>query len=168
MFNSWQSFYQMTGEAAATLIGLLFIVASLMAGRQSAASAQGVKLFTTPTVFHLASVLAISALTLIPDAEGTSRTLLMTAWAVFGLVHTAGLAARLRVLPNPTHWSDFWWYGAAPALVYLALAAASASTAARLSHAPYGVALCLLTLLLLTIRNAWDLVTWLAPRRDGL
>src|ERR1700728_3646185 len=65
MFSAWQNLYQMTGEAAATLIGLLFIVASLTAGRQhSPVHERGMQLFTTPTVFHLVSVLVISALTL--------------------------------------------------------------------------------------------------------
>jgi hypothetical protein len=35
----------------------------------------------------------------------------------------------------------------------------------RERHAPYGVALCLLLLLVIAIRNAWDLITWLAPRQ---
>jgi hypothetical protein len=33
-------------------------------------------------------------------------------------------------------------------------------------HAVFFEALCLLGLLVVAIRNAWDLVTWLAPRRD--
>ena len=165
MFTGWQTFYQMTGEAAATLTGLLFIVASLTSGRQSPMHERGVVLFTSPTVFHLASVLAISALALAPDGE-RSRAALMLGWALLGLVYTTVLAIRIRAIPDPTHWSDFWWYGAAPAANYLALAGATALACARVAHAAYFVALCLTVLLLATIRNAWDLVTWLAPRRD--
>lgn len=166
MFGSWQSFYQMTGEVAATLIGLLFIVSSLTAGRPTSAMSRGVALFTSPTVFHLTSVLVISALALAPDGEGEPRAGIMAGWAVLGLAYAVVLAVRIRSIPDPTHWSDFWWYGVAPSITYLALAAATASACAVLPHAAYFVALSLIVLLLVAIRNAWDLVTWLAPRRD--
>ena len=165
MFAGWQTLYQMTGEAAATLTGLLFIVASLTSGRSSSGQERGVILFTTPTVFHLASVLAISALALAPDGE-RSPAVLMFAWAALGLVYAAYLAVQLYRIETPSHWSDFWWYGTAPVVLYLALAGATVSVYAHVGHAAYFVALCLTMLLLVTIRNAWDLVTWLAPRRD--
>jgi len=34
--------------------------------------------------------------------------------------------------------------------------------------APQGVAAVITCLLLITVRNEWDLVTWLAPRPDSL
>ncbi|HEX4507471.1 MAG TPA: hypothetical protein VH722_17210 [Alphaproteobacteria bacterium] len=165
MFAGWQTFYQMTGEAAATLTGLLFIVASLTSGGQNRKHERGVMLFTTPTVFHLASVLAISALALAPDGE-RSRIVLMIGWAGLSVAYTLFLAVHLARIEDPTHWSDFWWYGAAPVAVYLALAGAGAITWAHIPHAADLLALCLIALLLVTIRNAWDLITWLALRRD--
>ena len=166
MFSGWQTFCQMTGEAAATLIGLLFIVISLTSGRQvSERHERGLRLFTSPTVFHLVSVVVISALALVPDDE-RSRAVLMLGWAGFSVIYTALLTVELSRIKDPTHWSDFWWYGIAPTVTYLALAAATACAWAELPHAAYFVALCLIALLLVTIRNAWDLVTWLAPRRE--
>jgi hypothetical protein len=167
MFGGWQSFYQMTGEAAATLTGLLFLVVSLMSGRQVPSTSVGVKLFTTPTVFHLVSVLVVSALALAPDGRGESQNAIMIGWSLIGLVYAGVIAVRLSALPNPSHWSDFWWYGVGPALTYVALAGATATAWVRAPHAAYLVALCLMSLLILAIRNAWDLVTWIAPRRDG-
>jgi hypothetical protein len=164
--GSWQSFYQMTGEAAATLIGLLFIVASLTPGRRDPAQTQGVALFTSPTVFHLVSVLVVSALALAPDG-GTVPAWIMTLWAAGSLPYAVFLAVRIGMKPKQTHWSDFWWYGAAPAAAYTALAGADASVLLRAPHAAIAVGLCLLVLLVMAFRNAWDLVTWLAPRRDG-
>lgn len=167
MFVGWQAFYQMSGGAAATLIGLLFLVVSLMSGRQVSSTSAGIRLFLSPTVFHLASVLVISALALAPDGAGSSRSVLMIAWAIFGVGCTTLVATRLRSAQDPAHWSDFWWYGAAPAAVYLALALSTAAVLLREPQAAYFVALCLLALLIVTIRNAWDLVTWLAPRAGG-
>ena len=168
MFGSWQEFYQMTGEVAATLIGLMFIVTTLTSGRPASAQAErGVKLFTSPVVFHLASVLAISALVLVPDGEGRSSLVILSGWVLFGLFYTVRCAIHLRTIPDPTDGTDAWWYGVAPAATYAALAAAIGLGWARVQHAPYLMALSVLILLLLTIRNAWDLITWLAPRRDG-
>ena len=168
MFAGWQAFYQMTGGAAATLTGLMFIVASLATGlRPAEAATVGQRLFTTPTVFHLVSVLVISALVLIPAGEGLPQVTLMIAWSGAGLIYGLGRVVGILRLPNRSHWSDFWWYAFAPAVTYVALAAASVSAWLGSPRAAFGVALCLTTLLVVAIRNAWDLVTWLAPRRNG-
>jgi hypothetical protein len=167
MFDGWQNFFGVLGAAAATLIGLLFIVVTLTSGRSASTSAQGTRLFNSPTVFHLVSVLGNSALALAPGDEEISRRVIMTGWAIVGLIYSGTLAVRLGRLKNPTHWSDFWYYGVAPTLTYMALCAANIATWARAPHAAFFEALCLLALLVVAIRNAWDLVTWLAPRRDS-
>lgn len=166
MFAGWRSFYQLTGGAAATLIGLMFIVATLTSARSASSMTQGSRLFTTPTVFHLASVLVISALSLAADGEGRWARLIMAGWAIGGFVYAVWVAAGLRSTPFAPHWSDFWWYGVANAIVYAALALAAVLACALAPHAAFFLALCLLALLVVTIRNAWDLVTWLAPRRE--
>lgn len=167
MFGDWRTFYQATAEAAATLTGLVFVVATLTAGRDVSTASQGEKLFITPTIFHLTSVLVVSALALTPGQEGDCPVALMTLWAACGLVHTTRLALRIRAIPDPAHWSDLGWYGVAPTLTFAALTAAAGLAWMHVNHAAYGVALSLLVLLIVAIRNAWDLVTWLAVRRDG-
>jgi lysylphosphatidylglycerol synthetase-like protein (DUF2156 family) len=166
MFEGWQSFYQMTGGAAATLVGLLFIVATLTTARDPAVLSPGMRLFTTPTVFHFASVLVISGLALAPGGEIGWAKLLMAAWALVGLIHAVRIAIGLSRVENPTHWSDFWWYGVGTAAAYVVVAGAALLACERMAHAAFYLALGLLALLVVTIRNAWDLVTWLAPRRD--
>ena len=165
MFSGWQTFYQLTGSAAGELIGLLFIVATLTSRQSSPGSEQGVRNFTTPTMFHLALVLVISALALAPGAEIDSASLVMTACVFVGIVYAITVAVRIAKLPTHTHWSDVWFYGAAPVAAYVVLGAAAAAAWERIPHAAYAVGLALLVLLLVAIRNAWDLVTWLAPRR---
>ncbi len=173
MFEGWQTFYQMTAEAAATLIGLVFIVVSLTAGRRAAGASAGLAYFTTPTVFHLASVLVVSALALAPEGAGhtaylVSPTALMLAWSLAALacaVHVMVGIVRMKTRP---HWSDFWWYGAGPTATFAVLAVACGLAWEGVSRAPALLALAILVLLLVAIRNAWDLATWLAhPREDG-
>lgn len=167
-FQSWDGFYALTGTASASLIGLLFVVATLARGRDDPHAERGVALYTTPTVFHFAVVLAVSAMALAPKASAWLETIALGAVAVAGVLYAGARAAAIRRgkdSPLAPHWSDFWFYGAAPTGIYVALALTAAMAWAAPRRAPYGVAMLLLALLLVAIRNAWDLVTFLAPKR---
>lgn len=166
MYDAWQNFFAMLGESAATLIGLLFVVVTLTSGRPASASAPGMRLFSSPTVFHLVTVLINSALALAPGDTEVFRRVLMGGWAAGGLLYAGALTLRLGRSGNRIHWTDFWYYGVVPALAYLVLVAAYAAAWIGARHAGFFVALGLLALLAVAIRNAWDLVTWLAPRRE--
>ncbi|HVJ55311.1 MAG TPA: hypothetical protein VM689_22815 [Aliidongia sp.] len=165
MFSGWQSFYQVTGSAAGELIGLLFIVATLSSGREHSSIMQGIKLYVTPTVMHLALILVISGIALVPETSVVVPAPLVGFVAIGGLVFTFLIAVRLGRLTSPAHWSDFWCYGVAPTVIYAGLAGAAAAGYAG-ARAQLPIAVLLLILLLVAIRNAWDLVTWLAPRRS--
>jgi hypothetical protein len=116
-------------------------------------------------VFHLALVLAVSAVALAPSLKGPAPAALMGLFAVTACAYAVPVALGVARIQDPTHWSDAWYYGAAPVAADLALAVASASAWAGWSHAGDAVALTVLAILLLAIRNAWDLVTWLSARR---
>jgi hypothetical protein len=167
MFFAWTAFYQTIGSASAALVGLLFIVATLTSRQQGDGVHFGVQLFTTPTVFHLSLVLIVSALALAPPSSVYQPAAAMMLVALIGCGNSIPVAIRIARLPNPSHWSDFWYYGAAPGAAYLALAAATGAAWAGAPQAAHCVGLVVLGLLALGIRNAWDLVTWLAPRRPG-
>jgi hypothetical protein len=167
MFAGWQTFYQMTGEAAATLTGLLFVIISLVAGREGSVNSNGARLFTSPIVFHLTSVLVISGLALAPCNTPTAPIMLIIVWTLGAFAYaTRNLIGILR-MSETSHWSDLWFYGVAPFAAYAVLGVADVGALAHWPYAIYIVALSLLALLLLGIRNAWDLATFLAPRRSG-
>ena len=91
--------------------------------------------------------------------------------ALIGLFYAArecfGIARPRRDSDSP-HPSDLWCYGVAPTMFYVAIAAVIALTFwMRAAWAPTAMAGLLLALLLLAIRNAWDLVTWIAPSRPS-
>jgi ABC-type polysaccharide/polyol phosphate export permease len=165
MFFGWTAFYQMTGEAGAALVGLLFIVATLSSRQQQDGVHVGVQLFTTPTVFHLSLVLTVSALALAPPSPVYRPAAGMFVIAIVGCLYAGPVAIRISRLATQAHWSDFWLYGAAPCAAYLALAGATGAAWAGAPHSAHCVGLVVLILLALGIRNAWDLITWLAPRR---
>ena len=168
MFHGWDSFYLLIGSGALGLIGLLFVVATLTAGREASTVTRGAQLYMTPTVFHLAVVLVVSAVTETPEITPPTVGIVLGACAVFGLIYLIYVGveiARGELAPAP-HWSDVWFYAVAPAVIYLGLAAVAVSAWRDPQWTSYGIALTMMALLLIAIRNAWDLVTWLAPRRD--
>src|ERR1700761_2693903 len=156
MFAGWQTFFQTTAEAAATLTGLVFVVVTLSAGRtNSTAANNGARLFTSPTVFHLTSALVISALALTPASQSVQLcgviTAAMTLWSLGFLIYTAILLSHILRLESHSHWSDLWCYGVAPTGAYLLLTGASAAAFLRSPYGPYAVALGMIALLLICI-----------------
>ncbi|MBS0298296.1 MAG: hypothetical protein JSR45_18500 [Proteobacteria bacterium] len=168
MFRGWENFYLTIGSAAGALIGLLFVVVTLTAGRDRQSALRGVSLYMTPTVLHFVTVLCASA---VVTAPGLPLWLLVALIALavavgFGNCVWAALGIRgLRQASEPVHWTDFWMYGVTPAGAYLLLGLADAFLLSRSEWAPRFLAAVLMGLLLCGIRNAWDLVTWIAPGR---
>ena len=166
MFQGWEAFYTLVGTASAALISLLFVVATLTSGREMPDSNRGTNIYMSPTVFHFAVVLVVSATALAPRLQAPLVELAVAVCALsgFGQMLVIGLQFGRRGFPSSPHWSDFWCYAAAPALLYLALGAMAAALRFEPRVGVYGLGLVLLTLMLTAIRNAWDLVTFLAPR----
>jgi hypothetical protein len=162
----WSNFFFLVGSAAAGLIGLMFVIMTLMAGVERSKALRGQALYMTPTIAHFGAVFAISAVSLAPGLN-----LHEMAWAI-GLLALLGFACAGRAAigfgrpgTGAPHWSDFWLYAALPAALYAALVVAAVGV---WRHAPWASrtqAGLLLALLLLGIRNAWDLVSWMAPNR---
>jgi hypothetical protein len=154
------------GSAAGALIGLLFVVATLTAGREQSSVSRGMKVYMTPTVFHFSVVMAVSAVATVPELPASIVVLILGACATIGLLYSLWITMRLRKdTLNDQHWSDFWCYGVAPMATYLGVGVSAVAVSMALTRAHYGAAFLLLVLLLVGIRNAWDLVTWLAPRQ---
>jgi hypothetical protein len=168
VFHGWDGYFTLLGTAAAGLIGLLFVVVTLTSGYDRDRAQRGQSIYMTPTMLHFAVVLAVSAMTLVPGLTAFRATALLAVATLVGLINTlwAAYGIGFRRLGVPPHWTDVWLYGAAPAMIYLALGGACVGFALGTDWAPHALAVLLLALLLLGIRNAWDLVTWMAPTRN--
>ena len=59
--SEWDSFYVIVGSAAGALVGLQFVVMTLIAERPPVRSPEAGSAFATPTVLHFSSVLLLSA-----------------------------------------------------------------------------------------------------------
>ncbi len=170
MFHDWENFYFLMGSAGAGLIGLLFVVVTLTSGFERSQALRGSALYMTPAAIQFAVVLTVSAVAIVPGLPlwGTA--------ALFGLIALVGIFYAIRTCigisrpidnNNPPHWSDMWMYGVTPAIAYVVFVAAAVAVWTRADWAPYAVAAVLMALLLVGIRNAWDLITWIAPMRDA-
>lgn len=169
MFEGWGEFYLLTGSAAAVLIGLLFVVVTLMQDRPRSSVLSGARLYMGPVVLHVSFVLVLSAAALVPEITPRMLAMLAGAVAIVGLIRgcfvTAGIA-RIRIGDDAPHWSDAWCYGVIPSLFYLLLAIVAAGFWGGAAWAVHALAAVMIALLLISIRNEWDLVIWLAPRPD--
>lgn len=162
MFEGWDEFYLLVGGAAGALIGLLFVVVTLTTNIDRGRASRGASLYMTPTVFHLAAVLAVGAVSLAPRTPPLIQLAVIGAIGLWGLVYALWAAVginRFRA-PETPHWTDGFCYGLIPAGLYGVLLGAVAGRSALV------VGAAMLALLAMAIRNAWDLVTWLAPMKE--
>ena len=164
MFEGWENYYLMVGSSAAALIGLMFVVMTLTAGRDPTEIERGKKVYSSPIVWHLAVVLVLS---------GAATAPVMPVRLFAGITICLGfLGIRLgvrsvigisRFFNAPDRSFDAIWYGVAPALVCVGLVAAGWAMFVGHRWAPAAVGADLMALLLVSIHAEWDLVTYLAP-----
>ncbi|MGZ6027724.1 MAG: hypothetical protein ACXWKU_22130, partial [Caulobacteraceae bacterium] len=62
---------------------------------------------------------------------------------------------------------DLWNYGIAVGILYAVMITAGVLLLARQAFAPYVLAADQVALFLMMLNNAWDLVVFITPRRDG-
>src|SRR5690349_6856 len=167
MFEHWDEFYLLAGSAAAVLIGLIFVVISLMQDRSRSSVLAGSRLYMGPIVLGVSFVLVISAAALTPGIERPAFAAITAAVALWGLGRALMSTFGIKKLGEEVHWTDLWFYGIAPSALYVALGVVAFAFWEELWWAHYGVAVAITGLLLLAIRNEWDLITWIAPRPEN-
>ena len=158
----WENFYVIVGSSAGALIGLQFVVMTLISDLPGGrGAAQAGSAFSTPTIVHFGSVLLLSAMLNAPWRGVTGPSV---SWGVLGLVGTiyvARVAWRMAVqtLYRP-EMEDWLFHAVFPLAAYLTLAASSFVASAHLHQALFAVAAAALLLLFSGIHNAWDAVTY--------
>ena len=165
MFEGWSNFFYLIGSAAGGIIGLMFVVISLTAGHEPRRVSRGAPVYVAPIVFHFAVVFVVSVITLVPGMPPSAVAVLLGVCAIAGVAYSVATTIRLCSSgwedPIP-EWSDKCFYGFLPTTVYVALAGAAAAVPFVERRAVLSIGVVLLLLLLLGIRNAWDLAMTLA------
>src|SRR5689334_16890447 len=95
MFEGWHEFYLMAGGAAAVLIGLIFVVISLMQDRPRSSVLAGTRLYMGPIVLGVSFVLLLSAAALVSGMDQRKFAILsgtVAAWGLLrGMMSVAGI-----------------------------------------------------------------------------
>src|SRR3954452_19174427 len=169
MFDRWDEFYLLAGSAAAVLIGLIFVVVTLMQDRPRSSVLSGSRLYMGPVVLHVTFVLVLSAAALIPGITPTAFAAVSGAVSIWGLVRGVLVVTGIAALEgaDQPHWTDIWFYGIVPTFLYVLLAVASFAAWIEWPFASLAIAGVITGMLVVSIRNEWDLVPWLAPRPDS-
>ena len=160
--ESWQSFYVIIGSAGAALIGIQFVVVTLVASMRRRPPMESFSAFGTPTVLHLSGALLVSAVMTAPwpSIVAVSRTL--TACGLAGLVYCGIVIRRtLRQTYYVPVWQDWLWFSFCPISLCATLTVGAVLLRTRTYIALFVIAAAALGLLLMAIRNAWDSVTHL-------
>ena len=167
MFEGWGEFDLMAGGAAAVLIGLIFVVISLMQDRSRSTVLSGSRLYMGPIVLGVSFVLVLAAAALTPGMDRLTFAAICGAVALWGMARAIISIVGIRAL-HEVHWTDVWFYGVIPSALYLALGGVAVAFRQDYRCAAPGVAAVITGLLVLAIRNEWDLITWIAPRHEDI
>jgi hypothetical protein len=165
-FEHWHEFYLLLGTAAAALVALQFVAASVGAGYLSFEKAAASRIYMTPVIVHFSAVLFASAAGLIPWHSAMTFALAIGIAAAIGLLYSGILAVRV-LKDEAVDFNDKLYYGLAPPIGY-ALGVTAAVLAQQAS--PYAAAMLAVALLLLlgaNIRNAWDLTLFMARQHTA-
>jgi hypothetical protein len=162
MLSSWETFYVIVGSAGGALIGLQFVVMTLLAGSRFRASAASLSAFGTPTVVNLAGALLVSAIMSAPWPTLGALSIALGICGLGGLAYVAIVFRRARRQTDyEPVWEDWFWYFALPGASYVVLAACAALLRTNPRLVLFLVGSVALGLLVIGIHNAWDTVTHL-------
>lgn len=157
----WSSFYVIVGSAAGALIGLQFVVLTLVAQRPPANIAEAGSAFGSPTIVHFSAALFLSALPLAPWQTIDAPAKLWGLLGLSGATYVAIVAGRMRrqIVYRP-QLEDWVFHAALPLVAYVGLAVSAVEADSHTRDALFGVGGTALLLLFIGIHNAWDGVSY--------
>ena len=171
-FEQWANFYVTTSAAAATLLGLLFVVITLAAERKGTAlrelyGTRSFRIYLTPAVIYFSSVLLMSAVLIVPNHTRLSAVICICLGGVLGLGYSGSLAIKRGAgSASYIQRSDLFPYVVFP---FGAHALMVASGLLLLLRAEIGLDLLaagMLMLLAIAIRNSWAIAITIMSSQD--
>jgi hypothetical protein len=159
---AWSSFYIMTGSAAATLTGLMFVVITLVGRTEAGKNPEGISTFSTPTVMYFATALLVSAILTAPWHHLLYPGLSVAVIGLYGVVYILRIFGRTRRFSAYTADAEDWtWYIILPFIAYGVISAGSIALEFDPLKALFAVGGGIVLLILIGIHNSWDVVTYI-------
>jgi hypothetical protein len=157
--HEWETFYVIVGSSAGALIGLQFVVMTLIAERPPLRVADAGAAFATPTIVHFCGVLLLSAVLSMPGPTITIHAIFWGLIGIGGMIYIALVALRIkRQSVYPPVFEDWLFHVVLPLLAYGALGLSSFAAHTHMREALVAVGAAALLLLFIGIHNAWDAV----------
>jgi|ERR1700733_2493872 hypothetical protein len=163
----WHDFYALLGTASATMVGLLFVGASVATGVFSADRRAALRVFLSATVVNFGLIMTMCLVVLAPVRSWILLGVLIAGCGLFGLAHS-GLAWRdtmLDGLIKKIDLEDRTWYIALPLAGYLLVTGSGVALALQPDIGCAVLALSVGVLLAVGLHNAWDITLWIITRR---
>jgi hypothetical protein len=159
----WENFYVIVGSSAGALVGLQFVVITLIADRPTVHtdSERASGAFATPTVIHFVSVLLLAALMSAPWQQIDGPAAMCGVVGIAGFFYSFVVARRMR---SQTAYKpvleDWMFHFVLPIAAYATLIVSFFGIRVSASPGLFAVAGASLLLLFVGIHNAWDAVTY--------
>jgi hypothetical protein len=165
--TTWQSFSVLIGSAAATLTGLMFVVATLIAGVRVSSSSEAFATFNSPNVWHFCAALLVAAVLSAPWQALWQAGVLLGLCGLGGVTYVVIVVRRVRRQTDYQPVKEDWlFHTVLPLVSYSALVVAASVLPAHPAPALFVIAAAMLLLLFIGIHNAWDVVTYTAFERS--
>ncbi len=162
LFHDWHDFFVLVGTASATLVGLMFVAASIGSSYFNEDHRAAMQTFLTPTVVHFVAVLMVCLLCTIPNHNWVTLSVLLGAEGIAGAIYCGSILLQFTLQHRfKVDLGDRLFYASLPALGYLMLIVTAALLMMRSTAAPDVIAAALLTLMVASLRNAWDMTLWI-------
>ena len=168
-FAEWESFYVIVGSSAGALIGLQFVVITLIAESPLIKDMQRVNsAFATPTIMHFGAVLLLSAAISAPWPGIGAAAILWGVLGVAGMLYVLLVARRMRIQKAYSpQFEDLLCHVLLPFAAYAALAGSAYAARSNQDGILFGVGAAALLLLFVGVHNAWDAITYVLNRKQG-
>jgi hypothetical protein len=161
----WHDFYLLVGTASATLVGLMFVAASIGAQVFKEENRAAMEAFISPTVVHFSTVLFVCILATIPEQTGLEFIVLLSLLGLAGVAYSGRVWTQLIVRHKfSVDTIDRLFYAVIPGIAQLLIFGSGVMLLTRPAAALDCLAAALILLLLAAIRNAWDMTMWIVIR----
>ncbi len=158
----WDNFYVIVGSSAGALIGLQFVVITLMADRpMREGMIQAAGAFGTPNIIHFGAALLLSGIMAAPWQSLVPLTVIWAVMGLGGILYVLIVARRMRGQEayKPV-FEDWLFHLLLPVAAYAALAVSAFASRSHEYPALFAIGGAALLLLFIGIHNAWDSVTY--------
>jgi hypothetical protein len=165
--QAWESFYVIVGSSAGALIGLQFVVLTLISeAGMIRGTGDTMAAFGSPNVVHFCAALLVSAIFSAPWHGLAPPGLAIAVAGVCGFAYSVAVLRRaFRQRDYRPVLEDWIWHAALPMVAYAALVHAGIQLSRVSADALYIVGGSALLLVFVGIHNAWDTVTYVTLER---